>query len=81
MDQLKKLRREDPTLRSATPPLASFSPQALKTIVIGRVKLRLRWDKDPKENDFAAMGLVGFRGVEELRLLPGGKSMLVMSNY
>ena len=67
-------------LRSATPPLPSLSAQELKTFVTGRVKLRLRWNKDAKENDFAAMGLVEVPGVEDLRLLPGGKSMLIMSH-
>ena len=80
-DQLEKLRQQDPMLRSATPPLASLSAQELKTFVTRRTRLRLRWDKDAKEDDFAAMGLVEFHGVEDLRLLPGGKSMLVISNF
>ena len=52
--------------------------QELKTFVTGWAKLRLRWDKDGGENDFAAKGLAEFPGVEELRLLPGGKSVLVI---
>jgi len=78
VDQLEKLIQKDPALGSATPPLTSLSAQELKTFVTGRVKLRLRWDKD--DGDFVTNGLVGISGVCELRLLPGGKSMVVVGN-
>ena len=81
VDQLEKLRRKDPALRSATPPLTSLSAQELKSFVTGRVKLRLRWDKGDDENGFAAKHLIGIPGVRQLRLLPGGKSVLVIDNY
>lgn len=80
MDQLEKLRRKDPALRSATPPLTSLSAEELKNFVTGRVKLRLRWDKDDNENGFAAEGLIGIPGVCQLRLLPGGKFMLIIDS-
>ena len=77
IDQLEKLRKKDPALRSATPPLSCLSAQELKTFVAGRVKLRLRWDKD--HSNFFAKGLFGIHGVCEFRLLPGGKSVIVIS--
>ena len=83
VDQLEKLCRKDPPLRPATPPLTSLSAQELKTFVTGRVKLRLRWDKRDHQikKDFATKSLVGVSGVPQLRLLPGGKSVLVIDNH
>ena len=83
VDQLEKLCRKDPALRSATPPLTSLSVQELKTFVTGRVKLRLRWDKRDYQikKDFTAKSLIRIPGVRRLRLLPGGKSVLVIDNH
>lgn len=79
VDQLEKLRPKDPALRSATPALTSLSAQKLRTFVTGLIKLRLRWNKGGNETDFAAKGLVGVPGVCELRLLPGGESVIFIN--
>lgn len=63
-------------LKSATPALASLTTQELKTLVTRPVKLRLRWIKDDGQSGFAAKGLVGVPSICQLRLLPGGKSLL-----
>ena len=81
MDQLVKLRRKYPVLGPATPPLTCLSAQDLKTFVTGWVKLRLRWNEDDDGSDFVAKGLIGIPGVHELRLLPGGKTVLVINNH
>ena len=81
IDQLEKLYRKGPALRSATPPLTSLSAQELKSFVTGRVKLLLRWDKGDNENGFATEHLIGIPGERQLRLLPWGKSVLVIDNY
>jgi len=78
-DQLERLRQDDPVPKSATPPLTSLSVHELKTFVIGRIKLRLLWDRGDEENGFATMGLIGVPEVCELKLLPGGKSVLVIN--
>ena len=82
VDRLVKLRRKYPVLGPATPPLACLSARELKTFYAGWVKLRLRWtkDEDDRENGFAAQGLIGIPGIHELRLLPGGKTVLVVNN-
>lgn len=80
VDQHKKLLRKDPALRSATPPLISLSAQELKTFVTCWVKLRLRWDKRDDENGFVEKGLIELPGVNELRLMPGGRSVLVIGS-
>lgn len=62
---------------SAQPRLRSLpSAQELKTFVTGLVKLRLRLSEHDNGIRFTAMGLVGIPGVCQLRLLPGGKSLL-----
>ena len=80
MDQLEKLYKTNPALKSATPPLTSLSAQELKTFVTGRVELRLRWDKGDNENGLTMKGLTGIPGMGELNLLPGGKSLLVIGD-
>ena len=80
IDKLEKLRRIEPVLRSATPPLNSLSVQELKAFVIGWDKLRLRWDRADGVDGFAAKGLVKFSAVDDVWLLPGGKSLLVIGN-
>jgi hypothetical protein len=75
-------------LRPATPPLTSLSTPELKTLVTGFVKMRIRWGKvsGPRcskrfdENGLAAKGVIGMPGVREFRLLPGGKSLIVIDN-
>ena len=42
---------------------------------------RLRWNKGDNENGFVAKGLLGISGVRKLLLLPGGKTVLVISDY
>ena len=79
IDQLEKLRRNEPAFRIATPPLASLSVQELKAFVTGWDKLRLRWNRDDRANVFAAKGLVGFSAIENVWLLPGGRFLLVIS--
>ena len=76
VDQLEKSCQKKPALRTATPTLTSLSTQELKTFVTGVVKLRLRWDKEGDELGFAAKAVIGVPGISELKLLPGGKSLL-----
>jgi len=52
--------------------------QELKAFVTGWDKLRLRWNRDDRANVFAAKGLVEFPAVEDVWLLPGGKSLLAI---
>lgn len=78
VDQLDRLRREDPVLKPATPPLTSLSAQELKSFVTGWIKLRLRWGHDQTNLGFATKGVVGIPRVCRLMLLPGGKSLLVI---
>ena len=80
IDQLEKSCQKKPALRTATPALTSLSTQELKTFVTGLVKLRLRWDKDGNENGFAAKSTTGVPGISELKLLPGGKSVLFIDS-
>jgi len=80
IDQFEKLRQNKPAFRSAAPPRASLSTQELKTLVTGWAKLRHRWDKDGDVDGFTAKGLVKFSAVEDVWLLPGGKSLLVIGN-
>ena len=77
VDQLEGLRQEEPALRSATPPLISLSTQELKTFVINRVKLRHIWDREEYGYGFTTKGLVKFSALENIWLLPGGKSLLI----
>ena len=72
-----------PSAQICHPPLTSLSTQELKTFVTGRAKLRLRWDKRDYQikKDFAAKSLIRIPGVRRLRLLPGGKSVLVIDNH
>ena len=42
---------------------------------------RLRWNKGDNENGSVAKGLLGISGVRKLLLLPGGKTVLVISDY
>ena len=71
-----------PSAQICHPPLTSLSTQELKTFVTGRAKLRLRWDKRDYQikKDFAAKSLIRIPGVRRLRLLPGGKSVLVIDS-
>lgn len=78
MDQLEKLRREDPVLKPATPPLASLSTRELKTLVTGRARLRLRMENGHDNLGFAAKGLITIPARCDLILLPGGKHLLVI---
>ncbi|KAF9653264.1 hypothetical protein BDM02DRAFT_3265514 [Thelephora ganbajun] len=80
IDQLEKLCQKNPALGFATPPLTSLPAQELKTFVTGRVKLCLRWDKGADEDGFVTKGLIELPGVCHLKLLPGGKSLLVIDN-
>jgi len=80
IDQLEKLRRNEPAFRSATPPLASLSVHELKAFVTRWDKLRLRWNRDDGTRGFAAKGVVRFSAVEDVWLLPGGRSLLVIGN-
>jgi len=78
IDQLEKLRRNEPAFRTAIPPLASLSVKELKAFVIGWDKLRLHWNRDDGVNGLVAEGLVELSAVEDVWLLPGGKFLLVV---
>lgn len=82
VDQLERLRREEPALKSATPPLTvSLSAQELKTFVINRVKLHYIWDRDEYEYGFTTRSMVEFSAVRGVWLFPGGKSLVVIGDY
>ena len=67
-------------LRPATPPLTSLLAQELKTFVTRWAKLRLRWDTDNEDLGFNSKGLLSIPGGCRLKLLPGGKSLLVIDS-
>ena len=79
-DQLEKLRQEHPSLRVATPPLSSLSVQELQTFVMGRAKLRRRFNEGDKNLDFAAKGVAHIPGRCDFLLLPGGRSLLAINS-
>lgn len=81
VDQLEKSRQKNPALRAATPALPSLTAQELKTFVTGIIKLRLRWDNDSDENRFAEKGVIGVPGACELKLLPGGRSVIFIDGH
>ncbi|KAF9793490.1 hypothetical protein BJ322DRAFT_132105 [Thelephora terrestris] len=78
IDQLEKLRRENPIFKLATPPLTSLSTWELKTLVTGRTKLRLRLNDDHDDLGFARKGMTIIPEHCNLLLLPGGKYLIVV---
>ena len=80
MDQLKKLRQEDPVLKPTTPPLASLSTEDIETCVIGRMKLLRRFNDGNNNLDFAAEVATEIPGICDLILLPGGRSLPAISD-
>lgn len=78
MDQLERLFQEDPILKPATPPLTSLSTQELKTFATSRAKFRLCFNNGINDFVFAAERPIRVPMVQNLLLLPGGKSVLAM---